>query len=231
MTQVDRKSHTAPEPVGKTFLIGLGVGVSAGLSLFIAAVAFGGYSSVSMPKWVLARSAGLTGFVLLTFIIALGLLLSHPHRSQWKWPAYITRMRIHVGFAVFTLAFTALHVIVLVTDDYAHVGLAGAILPFASPYRPLPVTLGIIGLWAGLAAGITAARAGHKFAGKIWWVLHKIAISSYVLIWFHSLFAGSDPGALLPIYLGSAMILFALAIWRYASRAPSEMEEKIGLSR
>jgi predicted ferric reductase len=214
----------APTPLGRVFLVGLGVGVSAGLTLLIAAIAFSGYATVPMPKWVLARSAGVTSFVLLTFVVAMGLLLSHPHKAQWKWPALITRLRIHVGLAVFTLVFTALHVIVLVFDDYAKVGVLGALLPFGSEYRPVPVTLGLLGLWAGAAAGITAARAGHRFASKIWWVLHKVAISSYVLIWFHSVLSGSDPAALMPLYLASAAALLGLALWRYASRLPTEIE-------
>jgi predicted ferric reductase len=214
----------APTPLGRVFLVGLGVGVSAGLTLLVAAIVFGSYQSVPMPKWVLARSAGVTSFVLLTFVVAMGLLLSHPHKAQWKWPALITRLRIHVGLAVFTLVFTALHIIVLVFDDYAKVGVLGALLPFGSEYRPVPVTLGLLGLWAGAAAGITAARAGHRFASKIWWVLHKVAISSYVLIWFHSVFSGSDPAALMPLYVGSAALLFGLALWRYTSRLPTEVD-------
>jgi predicted ferric reductase len=212
----------APVPVGRIFLVGLGIGASAGLSLMLIGIAVSGYSTVAMPKWVLARSAGLTAYILLAFVVALGLLLSHPHRSLWRWPVFITRLRIHVGLAVFALVFTALHVVVLITDDFAHVGLLGAFLPMASEYRPLPVTLGILGVWAGAAAGVTAARAGHRLSRKIWWVLHKIAAVSFVLVWFHSLLSGSDPSALMPVYVVSGAGLIGLALWRYSSRTPIE---------
>ena len=52
---------------------------------------------------------------------------------------------------------TVLHIVVLATDKYAGVGWWGSFVPMGATYRPLPVTLGVIGLYAGLAAGITAA--------------------------------------------------------------------------
>jgi DMSO/TMAO reductase YedYZ heme-binding membrane subunit len=225
MSVTDKSIREAPTSLGRVFLVGLGIGASAGLSLMLIGVAISGYSTIDMPKWVLARSAGLTAYVLLALVVALGLLLSHPHRSMWRWPVFITRLRIHVGLAVFALVFTALHIIVLINDDFAHVGLLGAFLPMASEYRPLPVTLGIIGLWAGTAAGVTAARAGHRLSRKIWWVLHKIAAASFVLVWFHSLLAGSDPTALMPVYVVSGAGLIGLALWRYTSRTPIEALE------
>jgi predicted ferric reductase len=226
MTLNSEHNREAPPNLGRTFLIGLGIGASAGISLLLIGLAVSGYSTVAMPKWVLARSAGLTAYVLLALVVTLGLLLSHPHRSLWRWPVFITRLRIHVGLAVFALVFTALHVIVLITDDFAHVGLLGAFLPMASEYRPLPVTLGILGVWAGAAAGVTAARAGHRLSRKIWWVLHKVAAISFVLVWFHSLLSGSDPSALMPVYVISGAGIVGLALWRYGTRTPIEALEQ-----
>ena len=101
---------------------------------------------------------------------------------------------MHVSLAVFTLAFTALHVVVLATDSYAGVGWRGALVPMAATYRPVPVTLGVIGVYAGLLAGLTAALAGRVTA-RIWWPIHKVAALSLVLVWVHGVLAGSDTRA------------------------------------
>ena len=82
---------------------------------------------------------------------------------------------MHVSLSVFALAFIVLHVVVLATDSYAGVGSRGALVPMGSGYRPVPVTLGVIALCAGLLAGLTAALAG-RVTGRVWWPIHKVAI-------------------------------------------------------
>ena len=84
---------------------------------------------------------------------------------------------------------------VLATDEHARVGWTGALAPMASGYRPLAVTLGVLGLYAGLAAGLTAALAG-RMAGRIWLPIHRVAGVSLVLVWAHSVLAGTDTPAL-----------------------------------
>ena len=51
-------------------------------------------------------------------------------------------------------------------------------LPGAAATGRLPVSLGVIGLYAGLLAGLTAAAAG-RFAGRIWWPIHKVAVARW----------------------------------------------------
>jgi len=134
-------------------------------------------------------------------------------------PAF--RIRVHVSLAVFTLAFTVLHIVALASDRYAGVGWRGALVPGLASYRPLPVTLGVIGLYAGLLAGVTAAAAG-RFAGRVWWPIHKVAILSLVLVWVHGVLAGSDTPALLVMYVTSGAAVIVLAVSRYTARTRSD---------
>ena len=102
-------------------------------------------SRSTTAPWLLGRAAGLASYTLLLALVALGLLLAHPRRASWGHLSHGTRIRAHVALAVGTLVFTVLHVVVLVTDEYAGVGWAG-LLPLGSSYRPVPVTLGVLGL-------------------------------------------------------------------------------------
>ena len=129
-----------------------------------------------------------------------------------------------MALALLTAAATALHVAVLATDRWAGVGWTGAALPLGASYRPLPVTLGVLGLWLGLLAGLSAALAG-RLPRRAWWPLHKIAAVSLALVWAHGVLAGSDTPALLAMYVISGMAVVGLALSRYVSRAPAERWE------
>jgi len=203
-------------------LLGMAVLAAAGV-VAVAAAAWlvrdaAGGSAVS---WVLGRASGLTSYVLLLLLVSTGLVLAHPWARYLRRPAPQTRIALHVSLATFTLAFTVLHVVVLATDEYAQVGWQGALLPMASVYRPVPVTLGVVALWSGLITGVTARLAG-RVAGRVWWPVHKVAASSLVLVWAHSVLAGSDVVALRVFYLATGSAVIGLALTRYGARTPAD---------
>lgn len=202
------------------------VTLSAGVSAWLVGTAFARVRGNHNAPWILGRAAGLTSYLLLVALVLLGLLLSHPWRSRLSWPSTITRIRVHVGLSVFTLVFTALHVVVLATDSYAGVGWRGAFVPMAATYRPLPVTMGVIGLYAGLLAGLTAALAGRVTA-RLWWPIHKVAAVSLVLVWGHGVLAGSDTRLVVLLYLVSGAVVVAVALSRYAARTPADRVEEL----
>jgi len=173
--------------------------------------------------WIIGRAAGLSAYLLMVLLVASGLVLSHPGRARLRRPGSATRIRVHVGLAVFTLALTVLHVVVLATDSYARVGWRGTFVPMGSTYRPVPVTLGVIALYAGLLAGLTAGLSGHRLVARVWWPVHKVAVVALVLTWGHGVLAGIDTPALLSLYLGSGAAVLALAVWRYVARSPRDL--------
>ena len=171
--------------------------------------------------WILGRAAGMTSYLLLLALVCLGLLLSHPTRTGRRRPSRATRIRVHVVLAVFWFAFTVLHVVVLATDRYAGVGWPGALVPMGAAYRPVPVTLGVLAGYAGLAAGATALLAG-RVVGRLWWPIHKVAGVVLVLGWGHGVLAGTDSTALRSVYLITGVAVLALAGARYVARTPAD---------
>ncbi len=180
-----------------------------------------------MAAWVIGRAAGITSYLLLVVLTGLGLLLSHPAGVRWHRPSRATRLRLHVSLAMFTLAFTTLHVVVLASDPYAGVGWRATFVPMASTYRPVPVTLGVIGLYAGLLAGLTAALAG-RVGLRLWWPIHKVAVVSLVLVWVHGLQAGADSAVLRWMYVGTGAGVLVLAASRYIARTPADWLGELG---
>jgi hypothetical protein len=193
------------------------VSVSAGVSTVLVSVAVVHALSDSDPSLLVARAAGITAYLLLVALVLMGLGLSHPRRgARVLWPSVAARIRIHASLAIFTLVFTALHVLMWATDETAGVGWWGAFVPLGSSFRTVPVSLGVLGFWSAVVAGATASVAG-RIAGRVWWPIHKVAFVSLVLVWFHTL-AGVDAPALIALYIATGLAVVVLATSRHLHR-------------
>jgi hypothetical protein len=88
--------------------------------------------------WLAARACGISALLLLTAQVLLGLVLSHPtNQSTWKLSKRLFPW--HENLFVFTVSFVVVHVVFLVLDPYAGVGIGGALVPGLSSYRTVPV--------------------------------------------------------------------------------------------
>ena len=213
---------TAPSGTPSRRLVNVGiVAACTGVTGLLVGRAAQSVAGDRMAPWILGRASGICAYLLLVALVGMGLLLSHPARSRWRRPSAAVRIRAHVSLAVFTLVFLVLHIVVLATDRYAKVGWWGALLPMASQFRPVAVTLGVVGAYSGLLAGITAALAG-RWARRVWWPIHKVAAISLVLVWAHGVMAGADTPTLLWFYLVTAAGILTLAASRYIVRTPGD---------
>ena len=198
------------------------VGGSSAATAALVGAAISSVAGDSKAHWLLGRAAGISSYLLMVALVSFGLLLSHPVAGRLQRPSRAVRLRIHVSLAAFTLAFTALHIVVLATDPWAGVGWLGAVAPGSATYRPLPVALGVIALYAGLLAGITAAAAG-RIPGRVWWPIHKVAIVTLALVWGHAVLAGTDSPALFVMYLSTGAFVLVLAASRYVARSGRDL--------
>ncbi len=170
--------------------------------------------------WIASRAAGVVALVLLTVQIVIGLLLSHPsNKAEWRISRDIFPW--HDSLWLFALAFIAAHVVSIVVDPYAGVGLAGAIVPGLSSYRWAPVALGSLALDALLVVGLTA-RFTKVLPRGAWLLIHRAGVGVFVLGWMHGLLAGTDSFALLALYVVLGGTVTAATAWRWWGRAPSD---------
>jgi hypothetical protein len=204
-------------PSVRRLALALATAVSAAVTMAIVGRIATSLAGNRMAPWIVGRAAGVTAYLLLMALVMLGLVLSHPWRVRITRPNSGTRIRLHICLAAFTFAFTALHILVLATDRYAGVGWSGALLPMGAEYRPVATTLGVVGFWSGLIAGVTAGLAGRLALG-IWWPIHKVSGISLILVWLHGVFGGGDSSALVPMYLVTGAMVILLAVGRYSAR-------------
>jgi predicted ferric reductase len=166
-----------------------------------------------MRLWLAGRATGITAYLLLTGQVVFGLILSHPvNQSTWKLSKRLFQW--HENLLVFVLAFLAAHIVSLILDPYAGVGLGGAFIPGLSSYRTSPVALGTLGLYALLVTGLTA-RYTKLLPPGFWLKLHRFAIVALVLAWMHGMLAGSDATALQPMYVATGTLVLLATAYRY----------------
>ena len=163
--------------------------------------------------WLAGRATGITTYLLLTGLVGLGLVLSHP-TNQATWKLSRRLFPWHENLFVFVVAFLAAHVVSVLLDPYAGVGIAGSLVPGLSAYRTAPVALGTLGLYAALVSGVTG-RWTRLLPQGLWLKLHRFAIVAWVLSWMHGLLAGTDSPSLLPLYVATGMLVLLAAAYRY----------------
>jgi len=163
--------------------------------------------------WLAARACGLTALLLLTAQVLLGLILSHPtNQSTWKLSKRLFPW--HENLFVFTVSFVAVHVVFLVLDPYAGVGIGGALVPGLSSYRTVPVAVGVVALYALIVTSLTARYPKRLPTG--WWLkIHRFSVVVLAAAWLHGVLSGTDSQAFLPVYIAIGVAVLAAAAYRY----------------
>ena len=166
-----------------------------------------------MRIWLAARATGMTAYLALTVLVALGLILSHPvNQSTWKLSKRLFPW--HENLFVFVVAFLAAHIVAIILDPYANVGIAGSFLPGLSSYRSVPVALGSLALYALLLTGLTARYTKRLPAG--WWLkIHRLSLGVFLLAWAHGMLAGTDSDAFRAMYVVTGLGVILAAAYRY----------------
>jgi hypothetical protein len=198
---------------GRVFLL---LAASLGLLIVVATdqiVPATSQYQAQMRLWLAGRATGLTAYALITLQVFLGLVLSHPvNLSTWKLSKRLFPW--HENLWVFVLAFLGAHIVSLILDPYAGVGISGAFIPGLSSYRSWPVALGTLGLYALLVTGVTARYTKLLPAGA-WLRIHRVSIVVFGLAWLHGVQAGTDTDTLAPVYVTSGGLVIAAAAYRY----------------
>ncbi len=210
---VRRPNRSAVRLSGRAFVI-----IAAALGILIVVstdqiVPASSAYQAQMRLWLAGRATGIVAYLLLTGQVVFGLILSHPvNQSTWKLSKRLFPW--HENLYVFVLAFLGAHIASLVLDPYAGVGLGGAFIPGLSSYRTSPVALGTLALYALLVTGLTA-RYTKLLPPGFWLKLHRFAIVALILAWMHGMLAGSDAGALQPMYVATGTAVLLATAYRY----------------
>jgi len=160
--------------------------------------------------WDVTRAGGFTAYILLTLAVVVGLALSTQLQSPSRWPRLINS-ELHNFLTLLSTIFLGVHVLAVIVDPFTHFGWNEILIPLASHYRPEWMALGIVGLYLGIAIGISTLL--RKRIGYKWWRrLHVLTLVIFALATIHGLGTGSDTQTwwALGIYLVSLVLVGAL---------------------
>lgn len=138
--------------------------------------------------WLVARSAGLVAFGLLTLSVWLGLAMSTRLLGTRRQK---TLLGLHRTLAWTGLAMVGLHAGALLLDPVMHFNALSVLVPGAAAWRPGSVALGVVAGWLALA--LASSFRMRKWIGqKGWRRLHYASFGAFVLSLGHALLVGSD---------------------------------------
>ena len=144
--------------------------------------------SGSFP-WYVARASGLVAWALLAAATLWGLALSTKVLGRRPRPNWLLDLHRWLGGAA--LAFTGVHVVALLADQYVHFGLNEIAIPLASKWHPVAVAWGVVALYLLLAVELTSLARAH-LSKQMWRRVHTASFVLFVMATIHGLSAGTD---------------------------------------
>jgi DMSO/TMAO reductase YedYZ heme-binding membrane subunit len=164
--------------------------------------------------WYVTRASGLVAWALLAGTLLWGVALSTRLLGDRPRAPWLTDL--HRGVAGLACAFTGLHLVALVADSFVHFDVVDLLVPLASEWRPVPVALGVVGLW-GLVAVQATSLARRRLSKRAW---HRVHLTSYATLWLvslHAALAGTDTTN--PVVRVVAITTLALVLFATTYRA------------
>ncbi len=167
----------------------------------------------STALWYASRATGVVALVLLTVVVLLGIMVSRRGRLPGL-PRFATTS-LHRSMSLLAVAFVAVHVATAIADPYVTIGIAAAVIPFSSPYRPLWLGLGAISLDLIIALVATSLARG-RIGRKTWRGVHGLAYACWPVALLHGVGSGTDmrAGWLLALTISCTAAVLAAACWR-----------------
>jgi hypothetical protein len=171
--------------------------------------------------WYATRGAGTIALVLLTASVVVGIV----DFSRWR-PASRSRFLVdgvHQTVSMLAVAMVVIHVVTTVADGFAPITLVDAVVPFASPYRPLWLGLGTVAFDLLLAVTVTSILRG-RIGHRAWRVVHWAAYACWPLALVHGIGTGTDAVVTWSLLIAVACVLAVLVAiaWRIGVAFPAE---------
>ena len=168
--------------------------------------------------WYASRATGVVTLLLLTAVLLLGVLVNRQGRLPGLPSFAVTGL--HRNVSLLAVAFLAIHVITAIVDPYVTIGLAAAVLPFVSAYKPFWLGLGAISLDL-IAALILTSLARARISRRAWRGIHWVAYAAWPLAVVHSLGSSTDArsGPVLAVLAGCVLAIAVALSWRLSRAA------------
>lgn len=185
--------------------------IAALVTTLLSNVRHGGVDDPTL--WYVTRGAAATAYLLLTAVMAFGVILSFRGLEgiMRGWRVY----DLHQALTLLLLGFVALHLVTLYLDPFEPFSLLKLAWPFAETYRPLGTALGVLTLYLLVLVALSS-WARRLLGARLWYLLHLTSYVAFVLVTIHGLLSGADSQTpwMLGVYSGSSALVALLALGR-----------------
>jgi hypothetical protein len=163
--------------------------------------------------WYITRGAAATAYLLLTAVMAFGIILSFRGLEgiMRGWRVY----DLHQVLTLLLLGFVGLHLVTLYLDPVEPFSLLKLAWPFAESYRPLGTALGVLTLYLIVLVALSS-WARRLLTTRLWYLLHLTSYVAFILVTIHGLLTGADSQTpwMLGVYTGSSALVAFLTLGR-----------------
>jgi sulfoxide reductase heme-binding subunit YedZ len=182
-----------------------------------------------MMNWILIRAAGIGAYLMLYLAVAWGLAATTTVVSNRVSKQASTLF--HQFAASAGLVLLLIHMGLLLIDKFERYTVLDELIPLHSHgTHPIPVTLGVIGMYGVVLVMVTSWL--RKPIGTLWWRrLHLTAVPAYTLALAHGVFTGYDTPhtwmwAMYAVTGCSVLFLLFVRALTYGYRAPRAAPER-----
>lgn len=165
----------------------------------------------SQKLWLISRAAAIAAYVVLTVIVLIGIVLSHP-RNKDTWRLTPKLLPWHQALVGILFALVLVHLIFSLVDSKSGITIHTLLHPLDSKYHPIAMAVGVVGFYLLLLVGITA---GLRKWIKLWLPVHRSAFLLWVFLCVHGYYSGTDSIALKPLYETAVVLVIAAFFWRH----------------
>ena len=164
--------------------------------------------------WYVSRGTGIVAWGLIVASMVWGFLYATRVLGKRARPWWM--LGVHRFLGALAVVFVIVHVLAIVADNYTSFGLVDVLVPFASEWKPIPVALGIVGMYILVTVEITSLLQRHM-PRPLWRQIHLASYGLFAFATLHALSAGTDVQSVLigglAIGVGATVALFALLSW------------------
>lgn len=173
----------------------------------------------AQTAWIIARATGVASLVALAIAMLTGMAM-RPKSLTWlstnravsELHEYATMLWLPLGLA---------HVVALLFDPYAKVGLIDLVVPFRMPYGAFAIGLGTVSLQLVTVVAIAACSQG-ALSRRQWLAYHRLSYIAFAAAFLHGILSGTDlayPWLAGILWLG-ATVLALVGMRRVLHRVP-----------
>jgi predicted ferric reductase len=171
--------------------------------------------------WVLARVAGLSSYAALAIALITGIAL---RTAVLDWLGSNRALRgLHEYTTVLWIPLAGLHLLSLLLDTTARIGLLDLVIPFHSTYGTLAIGLGALSVDLLVLVTVTAFLK-RRMNKDVWLWLHRLAYPAFALLFLHAVLSGtdfSDPIVSAITWAAASMLLLLALVRAIWGRLPA----------